>query len=133
MGEPNQKITAISGLDEYWLYPSKGLSITITKSTSVLASISAYSSNYYITQDNGTKEFYTNYPYEIGNGWKINNNYTTMDEVIDKLGVPSIKSSGSDPSIIKFYGFANKRMFIGFSGDTEDDYYGKLIQFFYIY
>lgn len=55
-----------------------------------------------------------------------------MDKVIDKLGVPSIKSGGSDSSIIKFYEFANKRMFIGFFGDMEGDYYGKLIQFIYI-
>ena len=111
LGEPTKKTTSTSELIEFWDYPSKGLSIAITKSTSVVNNINIYSSNYYITLENGTKLNYTNYPYEIGNGWKINNVNTTMDAVITKLGAATEKFSSTDPaSTLRTYRFANQSM-----------------------
>lgn len=134
LGEPNQKSTSTSGLIEFWAYPSKGLSIAITKSSTVVNNISIYSSNFYITQENGTKLNYTNYPYEIGNSWKINNPNTTMDAVITKLGAASEKINSSDPaSTLRTYRFASQNMYLSFFGTTEDDYVGKTIKALILY
>jgi hypothetical protein len=134
LGEPTQKSTSTSGLIEYWTYPSKGLSIAITKSSTVVNNINIYSSNYFIMLENGTKMYYTNYPYEIGNSWKINNVNTTMDMVITKLGAASEKFSSSDPaSTLRTYRFASQNMYLGFFGATEDDYVGKTIKSLILY
>lgn len=134
LGEPTQKSTSSSGLIEYWIYPSKGISIAITKSSTVVNNINIYSSNYFINLENGSKLNYTNYPYEIGNGWKINNVNTTMDMVITKLGAASEKFSSTDPaSTLRTYRFASQNMYLSFYGATEDDYSGKTIKAFVIY
>lgn len=134
LGEPTQKSTSSSGLIEYWTYPSKGISIAITKSSTVVNNINIYSSNYFINLENGSKLNYTNYPYEIGNGWKINNVNTTMDMVITKLGAASEKFSSTDPaSTLRTYRFASQNMYLSFYGTTEDDYAGKTIKAFVIY
>lgn len=134
LGEPTQKSTSSSGLIEYWIYPSKGISIAITKSSTVVNNINIYSSNYFINLENGSKLNYTNYPYEIGNGWKINNVNTTMDMVITKLGAASEKFSSTDPaSTLRTYRFASQNMYLSFYGATEDDYAGKTIKAFVIY
>ncbi len=134
LGEPNQKSTSTSGLIEYWAYSSKGLSIAITKSSTVVNNINIYSSNYFINLENGTKLNYTNYPYEIGNGWKINNVNTTMDAVITKLGAASEKFSSSDPaSTLRTYRFASQNMYLSFYGTTVDDYVGKTIKSLILY
>lgn len=134
LGEPNQKSTSTNGLVEFWTYSSKGLSIAITKSSTVVNNINIYSSNYFIIQENGSKLYYTNYPHEIGNGWKINNVNTTMDMVIAKLGAASEKFSSADPaSTLRTYRFANQNMYLGFFGATEDDYVGKIIKSLTLY
>lgn len=134
LGEPTQKSTSSSGLIEYWIYPSKGISIAITKSSTVVNNINIYSSNYFINLENGSKLNYTNYPYEIGNGWKINNVNTTMDMVITKLGAASEKFSSTDPaSTLRTYRFASQNMYLSFYGATEDDYSGKTIKALVIY
>jgi PBP1b-binding outer membrane lipoprotein LpoB len=134
LGEPNQKSTSTSGLIEYWTYSSKGVLVAITKGTSVVNNINIYSSNYFILLENGTKLYYTNYPYEIGNGWKINNVNTTMDMVITKLGAATEKISSSDPaSTLRTYIFTSQNLYVSFYGNTIDDYTGKTIRSVIIY
>lgn len=134
LGEPNQKSTSTSGLIEYWTYSSKGIFVAITKGTSVVNNINIYSSNYFILLENGTKLYYTNYPYEIGNGWKINNVNTTMDMVITKLGAATEKISSSDPaSTLRTYIFTSQNLYVSFYGNTIDDYAGKTIRSIIIY
>ncbi len=129
-GEPANKSTSTTGTIEYWSYPSKGVVFGILKSTNLVGNISAYSSNFYIILENGTKVYYNNYPFDIGNGWYINNINTTMDAVITKFGQPTNKySSTTDPtSTLRTYRFATQNMYIGFFGSTEDDYLGKTIR-----
>lgn len=134
LGEPNQKSTSTSGPIEYWTYSSKGILVAITKGTSVVNNINIYSSNYFILLENGTKLYYTNYPYEIGNGWKINNVNTTMDMVITKLGAATEKISSSDPaSTLRTYIFTSQNLYVSFYGTTIDDYAGKTIRSIIIY
>ncbi len=127
LGEPENKTSTTTM--EFWRYTSKGLLFAILKSSNVVDYINAYSSNYYITLDNGTKVNYTNYPYEIGNGWKINNPNTTMDMVITKLGAPAEKINTDPVSTLRIYRFANQNMYLSFYGATEDDYVGKTIKY----
>lgn len=134
LGEPNQKSTSTTGLIEYWTYSSKGIQVAITKSTSVVNNINIYSSNYFIMLENASKLYYTNYPYEIGNGWKINNVNTTMDMIIAKLGAATEKISSSDPaSTLRTYIFTSQNLYVSFYGTTIDDYTGKTIKSIIIY
>lgn len=134
LGEPNQKSTSTTGLIEYWTYSSKGILVAITKGTSVVNNINIYSSNYFIMLENGSKLNYTNYPYEIGNGWKINNVNTTMDMVIAKLGAATEKISSSDPaSTLRTYIFTSQNLYVSFYSNTIDDYAGKTIRALVIY
>lgn len=132
-GEPINKTTSTDGLLEFWSYPAKGILLGIKKSTSIIDNINVYSSNYYILLENNTKVYYTNYPYDIGYGWKINS--TIMDAVITKLGVPTNKySSTTDPTAtLRTYRFTNQNMYLGFYGATEDDYIGKTIKSLFLY
>ena len=134
LGEPFQKTTSTSGTIEFWNYPSKGLSIAITKSSTVVNSINILSSNYYIPLVNGTNTYYTNYPYDLGNGWKINNVNTTIDMVITKFGAASEKINSPDPSSpLRTYGFAYQNMYVSFYGASIDDYIGKTIKSILVY
>ncbi len=133
LGEPDNKSTSTSGTIEFWRYSSKGLFFAIKKSSNVVDNINVYSSNFFNTLENGTKLYYTNYPYEIGNGWKINNTNTTVDMVITKLGAPE-KNPNPDPvSTLRTYRFINQNMYLSFFGATEDDYVGKTIKSLILY
>lgn len=133
LGEPDNKSTSTSGTIEFWRYSSKGLFFAIIKSSNVVDNINVYSSNFYNTLENGTKLYYTNYPYDIGNGWKINNPNTTVDMIITKLGAPE-KNPNPDPvSTLRTYRFANQNMYLSFYGATEDDYVGKPIKSLILY
>lgn len=128
LGEPDQKITSPTALTELWAYSSKGFGIVITKSSTIVSNINIYSSNYYNIQENGSKVYYINYPYDLGNGWKINNANTTMDMIIAKFGAATTKNSSSDPaSTVRSYGFAYQNRYFNFYGNTVDDYSGKKI------
>lgn len=134
LGEPLLKTSSTSGLTEFWSYPSKGLGFIITKSSKIVNSITIYSSNYLITLEDKSKVYYTNYSYDLGNGWKINNLGTTVDAIITKLGAPSEKISSSDPSsTLRTYRFSNENIFITFFANAEDDYFGKTIKSLIIY
>lgn len=135
LGEPEYKSTSTTGTIEYWSYHSKGVLFAILKSTNLVTNINAYSSNFYTTLENGTKVYYKNYPFEIGNDWYINNTNTIMDAVITKLGQPTNKyNSTTDPtSTFRTYRFAAQNMYIGFYGSTEDDYIGKTIKSIILY
>lgn len=135
LGEPTGKKYSTDGLLEFWSYHSKGVLFVIFKSTSIVENINVNSSNFYDILENSTKVYYTNYQYEIGNGWKINTPSTTMDAVIAKFGPPSNKySSTTDPSsTYRTYRFANQNMSLGFYGATEDDYVGKTIRSLILY
>jgi hypothetical protein len=135
LGEPENKSTSTTGTIEYWSYPSKGVLFAILKSTNLVNNINAYSSNFSTTLENGTKVYYKNYPFDIGNGWYINNTNTIMDAVITKLGQPTNKySSTTDPtSTFRTYRFVTQNMYLGFYGSTEDDYFGKTIRSIILY
>lgn len=136
LGEPeNKTVSTTNSNTEFWSYPSKGIVFAISKNTNLVDNINAYSSNFFTTLENGTKVYYKNYPYEIGNGWYINNPNTTMDAVITKLGTPLNKySSTTDPtSTLRTYRFATQNMYLGFYSETEDNYTGKTIRSIILY
>lgn len=134
LGEPEYKTDSSDGLKEYWRYYSKGLALTIVKSSKIATQIEMFSSNYYYINSDNVKIYYTNYPYEIGNGWKINNTSTTMDMVVNKLGTPAIKrSSTSGSSINVYYQYTTQQIVFRFISDIEDNYTGKKIINYTIY
>lgn len=134
LGEPELKSTSTDGLAEYWRYFSKGLYIIINKSNSVVEEIDLYSSNYYYTNPTTSAiTRYTDYGYEIGNGWKINNIATTMDMVVTKLGPNYTKSTQTAGSTNRTYVYAAEKIVFNFYGATEDDYSNKPIIRFIIY
>lgn len=134
LGEPLLKSSSSSGLTEFWSYPSKGLGFVITKGSKIVSSITINSSNFYILLEDKSKVPYANYPYDLGNGWKINNLGTTMDAIITKLGLPSEKISSADSSsTLRTYRFSNENILVYFYANTEDDYFGKTIRLLYIY
>lgn len=133
LGEPDIKSDSEDGLSEYWRYASRGLRITIIKKTTIVNEIDMYSSNYSFTNKENVNVNYTNYLYEIGNGWKINNSATTMDMVVNQLGSPSSKSTSSTSPTNRTYEYANQRMLFRFYSDSEDSYTGKKIISFSIY
>lgn len=129
LGEPDTKTTSTDGLSEYWIYASKGLCFIITKSSSMVNQIEMFSSYYYYTNSASTQLSYTNYPYEIGSSWKINNT-TTMDAIITLLGMPTTKSSSSTN---RMYLYSTQRIVFRFFSNSEDDYTGKRIVYFSVY
>ncbi|WP_281297284.1 hypothetical protein [Flavobacterium limnophilum] len=129
LGEPDTKTTSTDGLSEYWKYASKGLCFIITKSSLMVNQIEMFSSYYYHTNSANTQVLYTNYPHEIGNGWKINNT-TTMDTIITLLGIPTTKSSSSTN---RMYQYSSQRIVFRFFSNSEDDYTGKKIIYFSVY
>lgn len=130
LGEPEQKTTSPDGLSEAWNYPAKGLNIIIVKKNSIVNQINILTSNYFITK-NEEKISYTNYPYEIGNGWKVNN--TTMDMVVTELGTPSRKSTHETSLNNRAYEYATQKFAFRFYSDSEDNFTGKKIIYFSIY
>lgn len=128
LGEPDYKTEIGSGY-ESWKYLSKGISLSVNTTTSLIYNIDIYGSNYYYTNTDNIKTYYTTYPYEIGNGWKINNSATTMDMVVAKLGTPTlITSSISGSSLNVSYKYTlSKNLTFHFYSDSESNYTGKKI------
>ena len=133
LGEPDGKLDSSTGTLEYWNYGSKGLKLTITKSSSVVDQIDMYSSNYYYSNSSNVQTNYTNNPYEIGNSWKINNSSTTMDMIVSKLGLPTIKSTSTTSLTNRFYQYSTEKIVFRFYSDSEDNYTGKKIIYFAVY
>ncbi len=127
LGEPERIADFSNGLAEEWSYYSKGFSITIDKRTSIAKAFNLFSSNYYYTNTDNIKTYYTNYPYTIDNGWKINNPNTTMDMVITALGLPSAKNTSVNSLNNRGYQFINNQRWFRFYSNSEDDYIGKKI------
>ena len=122
-------VTTTTAEGEKWAYPTKGISVTIEKSNGVARIVNLYSSGFYTTMPDGSKVFYTDYPGDLGNGWKINNANTKMDAVITKLGTPTAKDTDVNNPTLRIYTFSNNTKF-SFFGTTVDDYKGKVIQSF---
>ena len=133
LGEPNDKINSSDNLSEIWRYPSKGLALQIIKQTLIVNEIYLYSSYYFINNSDNTKTYYTNYPYEIGNAWLINDNATTMDMVRNTLGTPTKGSATSDTTLNVYYQYPTQNIVFNFFSDTEDNYTGKKIIKFTVY
>lgn len=132
LGEPDTKTTTSDGLSEHWRYASKGINFLITKSNSIVNQADLFSSFYYYTNSANAQISYTNYPYEIGNTWKINST-TTMDMIIAKLGTPTAKSTSTSSVTNRAYQYTNPRIVFRFYSDSEDNYTGKKIIFVSIY
>lgn len=124
LGEPDQKADSSSDPTlEIWTYGTKGLAFFVIKSTTIVKQINMYSSYY----DYKTSTAFTNYPYTIGNGWKINNDATTMDMIVNELGTPSSKSTSATSSTNRGYTYVNKQLTFRFYSDSEDNFAGKKI------
>ncbi|HEY6141844.1 MAG TPA: hypothetical protein VIV55_00265 [Flavobacterium sp.] len=132
LGEPDYKSISTTTGNEIWSYRAKGLAVFVDKNTTVIQQIDVYSSNYFYTKDD-VKTYYTTYPYEIGYGWKINNNATTMELVVAKLGTTYTKTSAPAPSINRSYQYSIQQISFNFYSDLEDDYTGNKIIRFAIY
>lgn len=94
----------------------------VVKKTNIITQIHIKSSDY---------TGYTNYPYEIGNGWKINNSTSTMDKVFTKFGKPTTKNTSSPT--FRTYGYTPEGLTFGFFSDSEDNYTDKKIVYLTIY
>lgn len=134
LGEPELKSTSTDKLTDYWTYFSKGIYIIINNNNSVVDQINLNSSNYYYTNPTtNVVTRYTDYGYEIGNGWKINNVATTMDLVVAKLGINYTKSTSPTSLTNRSYQYTTDRLVFNFYSDTEDDFTNKRIIRFSIY
>lgn len=132
LGEPDTKSTSTDGLSEYWRYASKGLGLTVIKSSTIIDQIDMLSSYYYYTNSANTQISYTNYPYVIGSNWKINST-TTMDLVVAQLGTPSLKSTSTTSTTNRAYLYSTQKIVFRFYSDSENDYTGKKIIYFSVY
>lgn len=132
LGEPDIKTASTDGLSEYWRYASKGIMFTIIKSSLIVNQIDLFSSNYFFTNSANLQVSYTNYPYEIGNGWKINSS-TTMEMVVAQFGTPTIKGTSTTSTTNRFYQYSNQKIVFRFYSDSEDNYTGKKIILFSAY
>ncbi|WP_418263345.1 hypothetical protein [Flavobacterium faecale] len=131
LGEPEVKTDLTASTPaEKWEYTSKGVNFIVIKSTKLVTIANVNSSNFYTFLSDGiTKLTYTKYPYEIGNGWKIDLSTTTMTNVINKLGTDYIKSSSTTNMLRNYkFSFDNQKVYFYFYADTEDDYSGKTIR-----
>lgn len=133
LGEPQEKIDSSSGTSMQWLYPQKGLAIIIDKTTNTAMAFNLFSSNYYYISGNNVQTAYATYPYEIGNGWKINNSSTTMDIVVNKLGAPTTKNTSTTTSTNRGYQYSTEKLWFRFYSDSEDNYTGKRIVLVTVY
>ena len=128
MGEPDDIfVSSDSGL-EYLYYLNLGVAFQL--SNNIVGSATLYSSNYFRTLEGGVKTYFTDYPYNLPHGWKINQ--TTMNSVIGELGDPNAKSS-TDGSTLRSYRFDDLRSWVRFFSDTEDGYFGKVIKSWSMY
>ena len=130
LGEPEFETVSTDQAFEYMNYISKGISLSIKKSSQVVEAITLRDSNYYHTDDNLIRHYYIDYPYELPYGWKIRQ--TTMNSVIEELGEPDAKSS-KEGSTLRSYRFNKIQSWIRFFSDDEDDYFGKTIISMIIY
>lgn len=135
LGEPDYKneFTSSTSVEyESWKYLSKGIELTVLKSNGIVTVINLFGNNYYYTNSDNVKKYYTNYPYEIGNGWKINDSATTMDMVISSLGTPLTKNSSvSGSSLNVSYQYTiSKYLTFHFYSDSVDNSKGKKIILF---
>ena len=92
-----------------------------------------YSNYYFNTNSSNVQTNYTNYPYEIGNSWKINNSSATMEMIVSKLGLPTIKGTSTTSLTNRYYQYSNERIVFRFFSDSEDNYTGKKIIYFAVY
>lgn len=131
LGEAEVKtdITASSPA-ENWEYPSKGISFIVIKSSKLVSVAKVNTSNFYALQSDGvTKVTYTKYPYEIGNGWKLDQSTATMTQVIAKYGSDYTKSSSTTTTLRNYkYTIDSQKAYFYFYSDSEDDYIGKTIR-----
>lgn len=131
LGEPEIK-TELTGTTpaEKWEYPSKGFGFIVIKSSKLVTVSYVYSSYFYaLLSDGVTKVTYTKYPYEIGNGWALDNVLYTMTNVINKLGTDYIKASSTTTTLRNYkMSVDNQKVYFYFYSDSEDDFSGKKIQ-----
>lgn len=130
LGEPNYISDSSDGLYGYWIYPEMGLSFVITKATKVVSQIGVYSSNFVYTTKNNTSVAYKTYPYEIGNGWRLEDYNTSMNLVVDKLGTPNTKTSNG---FYNNYFYYSKRIIFGFFSNDVNSYANNYIASLIIY
>ncbi|GIZ09406.1 hypothetical protein [Flavobacterium sp. UMI-01] len=131
LGEAEVKtdITGATTPTELWEYPSKGVNFVVIKSSKIITSAKVNSSNFYINMPNNSRVFYTKYPYEIGNGWKIDDANSTMTQVVNKLGNSNSKNTYTTTTLKSyFYLLNNFGLYFYFYADTEDDYNNKTIR-----
>jgi len=130
LGEPDDIFVSSDSGYEYLYYLNLGVAFQL--SNNIVGSATLYSSNYFRTID-GVKTYYVNYPYELPYGWKIRQ--TTMDTVIETLGVPDEKSSSLDTNerVLRSYRFDSLRFWIRFYSEDENDYSGETIRSMSIY
>lgn len=127
LGDPEVKSDSPNGTSVNWIYPQKGIIITIDKNTNIANLFNLLSSYYFYTNSENVKINYTDYPYEIGNGWKINSTNTTMDMVVNALGLPTAKNTSTSSPTNRGYQFSNNRRWFRFYSNSEDNYTGKRI------
>ncbi|MCG9793485.1 hypothetical protein [Flavobacterium algicola] len=115
---------------ENWEYPSKGISFIVIKSSKLVTVAKVNTSNFYALQTDGiTKVYYTKYPYEIGNEWKLDLATATMTQVIAKYGTDYTKSSSTTTTLRNYkYTIDSQKAYFYFYSDSEDDYTGKTIR-----
>lgn len=130
LGEPDYIADSSDGLYEYWIYPEIGLSYIITKATKVVSQIGVYSSSFVFTTKNNTTVSYKTYPYEIGNGWRLENYNTSMNLVIDKFGMPDSKTSDG---FFNNYGYYSKQIIFGFFSNDVNSYANNYIASLILY
>ena len=130
LGEPDFKSESTDGTFEFWRYTSKGFDFAIKKSSKNVESATLLSSNTIITIDNVNIR-YTNYPYEIGNGWKINDSNTTMDLIVNKFGIPTRKTNSVGTLFL--YEYLSIKSLFYFNSASLDDFDKKVITRFVVY
>lgn len=130
LGEPDYNSDTTDGIYEIWVYPEIGLSFFITKKTKIVYQIGVYSSSFSFTAKNNTAVGYKTYPYEIGNGWRLEDYNTPMNLVVDELGTPNSKTSDG---FYNNYGYYSKQTIFGFFSDDVNSYSGNYIASLIIY
>lgn len=130
LGEPNYNSDSSDGIYEYWTYPQIGLSFIITKKTMIVSQIGVYSSSFGFTTKDNTNVVYKTYPYEIGNGWRLEDYNTPMNLVVDKLGTPNSKTNDG---FYNNYGYYSKQIIFGFFSNDVNSYAGNYIASLILY
>jgi len=130
LGEPKYKSDTNDGIYENWSYPDIGLSFLITKATKIVYQIGVYSSDFGFVAKDNTNVVFKTYPYAIGNGWRLHDYNTSMDLVVNELGMPDSKTSGG---FFIQYGYYSKRIIFGFFSDNQNNYANKYITSLILY